>query len=99
MLSAAKHLCTKRDRPFVEFTLSGAKVLRVTRFDRSNCQVQFVQIDPCLTVRSALPHRSYNTLDEQWRLQILIVQAWFGQIFVKKLLDIDVPTNHYRSME
>jgi hypothetical protein len=30
MLSAAKHLAAHRDRPFVEFTLSGANVLRVT---------------------------------------------------------------------
>src|SRR5712692_232695 len=30
MLSAAKHLCAHRDRPFAEFTLSGAHVLRVT---------------------------------------------------------------------
>jgi hypothetical protein len=30
MLSAAKHLGTPRDRPFAEFTLSVANVLRVT---------------------------------------------------------------------
>src|SRR6266849_2897640 len=30
MLSAAKHLCAHPDRPFAEFTLSGAHVLRVT---------------------------------------------------------------------
>ncbi len=30
MLSAAKHLDAHRDRPFAEFTLSGANVLRVT---------------------------------------------------------------------
>jgi hypothetical protein len=30
MLSAAKHLAAPRDRPFAEFTLSGANVLRVT---------------------------------------------------------------------
>jgi hypothetical protein len=28
MLSGAKHLATQRDRPFAEFTLSGANVLR-----------------------------------------------------------------------
>ena len=30
MLSAAKHLCADRDRPFAEFTLSVTNVLRVT---------------------------------------------------------------------
>jgi hypothetical protein len=30
MLSAAKHLSAQRDRPFAEFTLSVANVLRVT---------------------------------------------------------------------
>ena len=30
MLSAAKHLCAHRARPFAEFTLSGTNVLRVT---------------------------------------------------------------------
>ena len=40
MLSAAKHLAADGDRPFAS--------LRVTRCDGSNCQVQFVQIEPCL---------------------------------------------------
>src|SRR5260370_15926848 len=35
MLSAAKHLCAHRARPFAEFTLSGANVLRVTNYYRS----------------------------------------------------------------
>ncbi len=35
MLSAAKHLSAHRDRPFAEFTLSGANVLRVTNYHRS----------------------------------------------------------------
>ncbi len=48
MLSAAKHLAADRDRPFAEFTLSGANGLRATLCDCSNCQVQFVQIEPCL---------------------------------------------------
>ena len=48
MLSAAKHLCAERDRPFAEFTLSATNVLRVTRFYCSNGQVQFVKIEPCL---------------------------------------------------
>ena len=30
MLSGAKHLVAQRNRPFAEFTLSGANVLRVT---------------------------------------------------------------------
>ena len=30
MLSAAKHLCAQRGRPFAEFTLSGSEGLRVT---------------------------------------------------------------------
>jgi len=52
MLSAAKHLAASRDRPFAEFTLSEAHVLRVTRYDCSNSQVQFVQIEPCLIIAS-----------------------------------------------
>src|SRR6266436_3932537 len=47
-LRAAKDLAADRDRPFAEFTLSGANVLRVTRDDCSNGQVQFVQFEPCL---------------------------------------------------
>ncbi len=35
MLSAAKHLAADRDRPFAEFTLSVANVLRVTLLDCS----------------------------------------------------------------
>jgi hypothetical protein len=35
MLSAAKHLFAHRERPFAEFTLSGANVLRVTNHSRS----------------------------------------------------------------
>src|SRR5436853_2919596 len=42
MLSAAKHLAADRDRPFA--------ALRVTRCDCSNYQVQFAQIEPCLTI-------------------------------------------------
>jgi hypothetical protein len=47
MLSAAKHLCAERDRPFAEFTLSATNGLRVTRCNCSNRQVQFVKIEPC----------------------------------------------------
>src|SRR6266851_6599769 len=35
MLSAAKHLSAHRERPFAEFTLSEAHVLRVTNYYRS----------------------------------------------------------------
>jgi len=49
MLSAAKHLAATRDRPFAEFTLSGANVLRVTLCDCSNGQGHFVQIEPYLS--------------------------------------------------
>ncbi len=42
MLSAAKHLAADGDRPFVS--------LRVTRWDWSNGQGQFVQIEPCLSI-------------------------------------------------
>ncbi len=35
MLSAAKHLCAYRERPFAEFTLSEANGLRVTKLCRS----------------------------------------------------------------
>jgi len=42
MLSAAKHLAAARDRPFAEFTLSGANVLRVTGCDSSNGQGFFM---------------------------------------------------------
>jgi hypothetical protein len=48
MLSAAKHLCADRDRPFAEFTLSATNGLRVTRCDWSHCQVPFVKIEPSL---------------------------------------------------
>jgi len=50
MLSAAKHLSADRDRPFAEFTLSGANVLRVTRCDCSNGQALVFTIEPCLSV-------------------------------------------------
>jgi len=36
-LRAAKDLSVDRDRPFAEFTLSEANVLRVTRGDCSTC--------------------------------------------------------------
>jgi hypothetical protein len=56
MLSAAKHLCADRDRPFAEFILSrssewseeAANGLRVTRGDCSNFQGLFFTIEPCL---------------------------------------------------
>jgi len=48
MLSAAKHLAAAHDRPFAEFTLSEAHVLRVTRCDCSNGQGLFFTIEPCL---------------------------------------------------
>jgi hypothetical protein len=40
MLSAAKHLVADHDRPFAS--------LRVTQFDRSNCQDLFFLIEPSL---------------------------------------------------
>jgi len=49
ILSEAKDLSAYQDRPFAEFTLSEANGLRVTLYDCSNGQVQFVQIEPCLT--------------------------------------------------
>ncbi len=49
MLSAAKHLAADRDRPFAEFTLSGANVLRVTLCDCLNCQGLFFTLEPCLS--------------------------------------------------
>src|SRR5216684_3086578 len=55
ILSAAKDLFGHRARPFAEFTLSGANVLRVTLCDCSNGQVQFVQIEPCLKKSIAYP--------------------------------------------
>src|SRR6516162_7354768 len=48
MLSAAKHLGASRDRPFAEFTLSEANVLRVRLVDCSNVQGLFFTIEPCL---------------------------------------------------
>src|SRR5260370_21317708 len=46
----------ERPFPFAEFTLerseglrAAAHALRVTRCDCSHCQVQFAQIEPCLT--------------------------------------------------
>jgi len=50
MLSAAKHLAAARDRPFAEFTLSAANVLRVTGCDSSNGQGFFFTIAPCLSL-------------------------------------------------
>ncbi len=41
MLSEAKHLCAGRDRSFAS--------LRMTLCDCSNCQIRFVQIEPCLS--------------------------------------------------
>jgi hypothetical protein len=38
-----------RDRPFAEFTLSEANVLRVTLGDCLNCQGLFFTIEPCVT--------------------------------------------------
>ena len=55
-LRAAKDLAAARDRPFAEFPLSEAHGLRVTRGDGSNGQVQFVQIEPCLTDQSRYCH-------------------------------------------
>ncbi len=54
MLSAAKHLAAHRDRPFAEFTLSEAHVLRVTRYDCSNGQGLFFTIEPCLSLNMLL---------------------------------------------
>ena len=58
MLSAAKHLAAAHDRPFAEFTLSEAHVLRVTRCDCSNGQGLFFTIEPCLNLIIG----SYTTL-------------------------------------
>src|SRR5258708_22041978 len=54
MLRCAQHLAAARDRPFAEFTLSAAHGLRVTLRDCSNGQGQFVQIEPCLTLKASL---------------------------------------------
>ncbi len=50
ILSAAKDLCSRRVKPFAEFTLERSEGLRVTRCDCSHCQVQFAQIEPCLNL-------------------------------------------------
>src|SRR5258708_1165240 len=55
LLSEAKDFAADRDRPFAEFPLSEANGLRVTRCDRSNGQVQFVQIEPCLKQIPRIP--------------------------------------------
>ncbi len=47
--ASAKHLVAHRDRPFAEFTLSEANVLRVTQCDCSNYQQLFFIIEPNLT--------------------------------------------------
>jgi DNA-binding CsgD family transcriptional regulator len=56
MLSAAKHLCAECDRPFAS--------LRVTRCDCSNCQVQFVQIEPCLISEKTVKGHVSNILSK-----------------------------------
>jgi hypothetical protein len=48
MLSAAKHLCADRVRPFAELTLSSANVLRLTLCDCSNRQGLCFTIESCL---------------------------------------------------
>ncbi len=66
MLSAAKHLCAERERPFAALRVTGFDSsncqVQVTGFDSSNCQVQvtwfgsshcrvqFVKIEPCLNL-------------------------------------------------
>src|SRR5712692_8512451 len=58
MLSAAKHLCAYRDRPFAAPSLcSGLRLTRVTRCDCSNGQGLFFTIEPCLTT-SFIPART-----------------------------------------
>jgi hypothetical protein len=66
MLSAAKHLCAYRDRPFAEFTLSGANVLRVTRCGCSNCQVLFFKIEPYL--------KEYNSNGSPYISPIMLIE-------------------------
>jgi hypothetical protein len=51
---AAKHLAADRNRPFAEFTLSEANVLRVTLVGCSNCQALFFNIELCLSNQSKL---------------------------------------------
>src|SRR5436309_10043088 len=46
--TAAKDLAAGRDRPFAEFTLERSEGLRMTRYDGSNGQEPFFQIEPCL---------------------------------------------------
>ena len=48
ILRCAQDLAADRDRPFAEFTLERSEGLRVTRYDGSNGQEPFVQIEPCL---------------------------------------------------
>ncbi len=48
ILSEAKDLAADHDRPFAEFTLSEANVLRVTLCDGSYGQGLFFKIEPCL---------------------------------------------------
>src|SRR5260370_8672219 len=65
MLSAAKHLAAARDRPFAEFTLSGANVLGVTGCDESHGQGLVFPIEPCLkkaTIACSNNHHRSQTL-------------------------------------
>jgi hypothetical protein len=56
MLSAAKHLAAQRDRPFAEFTLSGANVLRVTVGGRFHHSSYFLKLHhrPSVNVPSSI---------------------------------------------
>ncbi len=51
--TAAKDLAVGRDRPFAEFTLERSEGLRVTRYNCSNGQEHFVQIESCLVIYTA----------------------------------------------
>src|SRR5258708_9268250 len=77
MLSAAKDLAAARDRPFAAKDLAAARdrpfaALRVTGGDCSNGQIQFVQIEPCLSIsvpRSGGKHsyrRPSHHLSDVW---------------------------------
>src|SRR5260370_25916557 len=53
ILSEAKHLAADRERPFAS--------LRVTWYDCSNCQVRFVQFEPCLSKSNHSFHQHSHT--------------------------------------
>ena len=71
MLSAAKHLSDHCDRPFAEFTLSGANGIRVTKHYQYWLLKFIIALVPSLN-RGASEARSYRyTMNQEFSAQVL----------------------------